>query len=560
MAPGLLLFGILAGCGTEPGDGDLCTAKTTPITEIQGSGYDSPLEGTQQVVTGVVTAIAPGHGFYLESADERGDGASSGLFISDALLSRQVLPGQGWVLIGQVEETGSGRDKMTTLSGLSSFASCEDGRPLPLTPARLPLDNPTRESLEGMRVSFEQPLFVTDVYAQRHGGLTLSAGTPLRTPTETVEPGKAAADQARQNRNRSLKVSFQDKVFDPLAAGSAVHDLAGVLGHDGRSQVLLAQESRTDAIPVPARVTPSAPGSLRVVNANLLNFFNGDGRGGGFPAERGAETREEFREQQARTRAALAVMNPDLLAVQELENDGFDGASAAASLLELLDDGRDGEFEVIRRSENRLGRDVITVGLFYRRDVLEPVGASHTLDSLPFQDLSRQPLAQLFREKHSGETFLVAVNHLKSKGSCPEARDDVNANHGQGCWNIARTAAVDALLPWLEGLAGDSGTRHILILGDMNAYRMEDPVRRFLDAGYPELVERLAGLPQYSHRYFGQAGTLDYAFASPSLADLATYAEIWHINADWPQGMTLPEPWLRMSDHDPVIVDFDFGQ
>ena len=103
-----------------------------------------------------------------------------------------------------------------------------------------------------------------------------------------------------------------------------------------------------------------------------------------------------------------------------------------------------------------------------------------------------------------------------------------------------------------------TGTDNILVLGDMNAYRREDPISVFREAGYLELVETVEGLPQYSFRFFGQAGTLDYVLATPGLAGAATDAKIWHINADWPARMALPEPWLRMSDHDPVIVDFEF--
>jgi S1-C subfamily serine protease len=75
-----------------------------------------------------------------------------------------------------------------------------------------------------------------------------------------------------------------------------------------------------------------------------------------------------------------------------------------------------------------------------------------------------------------------------------------------------------------------------------------------------ELVEELSGLPQHSFLFFGQRGTLDYAFASPALAQSARRAFIWHVNADWPGGMALSQPWLRMSDHDPVIVDLEFSQ
>jgi len=163
-------------------------------------------------------------------------------------------------------------------------------------------------------------------------------------------------------------------------------------------------------------------------------------------------------------------------------------------------------------------------------------------------------------DRRTGEIFLVAVNHLKSKGRCPDDGENSDQGDGQGCWSTARVSAVRALAPWLKELAAELGTDNIMILGDMNAWRNEDPISQFLEFGYIELVERLSGLPQHSYLYWGQIGTLDYAFASPALAGHARNAEIWHINANWPQKMKQPQPWLRASDHDPVIVDLDFSQ
>jgi predicted extracellular nuclease len=119
---------------------------------------------------------------------------------------------------------------------------------------------------------------------------------------------------------------------------------------------------------------------------------------------------------------------------------------------------------------------------------------------------------------------------------------------------------VVAQIPWLEALAKDAGTGKILILGDMNAWRDEDPIRQFADSGFVDLVELHSGLPQHSFLYWGQTGTLDYAFATPALVNNVKAAMIWNVNANWPAGMELPLPWLRASDHDPVIVDLDFSQ
>ena len=253
-------------------------------------------------------------------------------------------------------------------------------------------------------------------------------------------------------------------------------------------------------------------------------------------------------------------MQPTVIAVQELENDGFGEFSASRSLLDLLEKAVPGEWAAVETQASQVGGDVIKVGLFYRADFLEAVGRPHVLDSQPFRHLSRQPLAQLFRDRASDVQFLVAANHLKSKGSCPDSGPNTDQQDGQGCWNPARVEAARAVTDWVERLVQGTGTARALILGDMNSHRQEDPIRAFRKAGLTDLVEQYSGLPQHSYVYWGEAGTLDYAFATSALTHDVHRAEIWHINADWPQRVALPQPWLRFSDHDPVILDLDFSQ
>lgn len=561
VVPGLLLSGLLLSACEEHGapiadNPALCLADTTPIEEVQGDSWRSPLEGSRLSVRGVVTVVEAGHGFYLEQPERADPKRSGALFIESPPLSGHARPGQYWVLEGTVVERGEQRDTVTTLTDPGSHAVCEEGLPLPATDVALPLSNPEREALESMRIRFAAELFVTDVYAQDRGLLTLSTGEPLWAPTEYLDPGPEAAAGSRRNRAHSINVRLPEKPATPLPVGSTLGEASGLFGHDGRDPLLVLETGEPTPAPVPP--LPGDGSRLRVVSANLLNFFNGDGRGGGFPTERGARSAEEFEVQKNRLRAALDVIRPDLLAVQELENDGFGPVSAAADLVRLLEAGGSGSYRAVATPGDRVGTDVIAVGLFYNEEALEPAGPPALLATEPFRGLSRQPLAQAFRHKASGTVFLVAVNHLKSKGSCPDPGPNANQGDGQGCWNAARVEAVHAQLPWLEELAREAGTGYILVLGDMNANRQEDPIRVFADGGYVELVETLEGLPQYSYRFFGQAGTLDYAFASPGLARASTGARIWHINADWPARMSLPEPWLRMSDHDPVIVDLDF--
>lgn len=46
---------------------------------------------------------------------------------------------------------------------------------------------------------------------------------------------------------------------------------------------------------------------------NVLNFFNGDGAGGGFPSARGANTAEEFERQAAKIVSAIRAMDVDII-------------------------------------------------------------------------------------------------------------------------------------------------------------------------------------------------------------------------------------------------------
>ena len=552
---------LAAGCSPAPESGPaVCEADAVPIEEIQGEDWYSPLENRPATVRGVVTALEPGRGFYLEQPGDGRPGKSSrALFVADEGRLAAIRPGQELQLSGVVEEAGSDRDTITALAAIQSSTVCGENRELPLTTVDLPMGNRAREALEGMRVRVAENLVVTDPYSLYRGVVTLSEGSALRVPTEDARPGAPADELAQRNRQRSLLTKLPGTAAPALPAGTALGALTGVLGHDGRRQRLLAETSPAADVPLPESLPPAPVSGLRVVNSNLLNFFNGDGRGGGFPTERGAETPAEFDAQRARTAAAFAQLQPDLLAVQELENDGFDRYSAAATLRELLSDATGHAFAVIDPGTPRIGGDVITVGLFYRPDRLRPTGPPQVLASAEFQGLSRQPLAQVFETREGGQRFLVVVNHLKSKGSCPDEGPNRAQGDGQGCWNPARTAAVRAQLPWLQQLAAAADTDRILVLGDMNAWRLEDPISAFRAAGLVDLVEEWRGLPLHSYRFFGQAGTLDYAFASPALAQHSRAAYLWHINADWPRNMELPQPWLRMSDHDPVIVDLDFS-
>jgi len=538
-----------------------CNLATTPIASVQGDRPTSPMLNQQVSLQGVVTLVQRGQGLYMEEPGSDLDtSTSNAIFVEIAELPAEVIPGSWVNAQGKVAEIRLGRNSLTALTEVTEVTQCSAGQALPLMDVALPLRGLEREALEGMRVRFSGALTVTDNYRLNQGKFTLAGNGLQFTATEVAKPGPAAAKYRRNNQNFILPVMLQtgSNHSDLLTGGSTITSITGVMAHD-RYGLRVSLQSMAGIEPTPFTVPdPAAADELRVVGMNLQNFFNGDGNGGEFPTPRGARTPAAFDQQRQRLAAAIRVLNPQVLAVMELENDGFGAVSAAADFASLLREATGATWQVARPAGDDTGSDAIKVGLFFRDDLLEATGPAQTLTGPEFRR-SRQPLAQVFRQRQNGETMLVVVNHLKSKGSCPDSGINANQKDGQACWNPMRVAAAEKMSAWVNSLGVSTRTTNILILGDMNAYRQEDPINAIRAAGFIELLDK-ADAGTYSFIYRGQAGTLDYAFASAAMQQKVRQAFIWNVNAALPAKVDLPQPWLRFSDHDPVVIDIRLHQ
>jgi predicted extracellular nuclease len=556
---------VLSGClsSESPQETVLasCPQRTTAVAGVQGDDRESPLQGQQVTVQGIVTLVQNGQGLYLEEPDSDNDQrTSNAIFIQSLTLPDGITAGSLLSARGMVAEIGNDRDPLTALTDTAELVLCSAGHDLPLTDVSLPLGGPDREALEGMRIRINDTLVITDVYRFEQGKFTLSGNGLQYVPTEVMAPGPATAGLLAANRASALPVSLPENIDFPAPpiAGTSIEQVTGVVARDDRGKRLTLQSFSVISsvtIPEPPRAAPEA---LRIVGMNLHNYFNGDGQGQGFPTPRGAETVEEFQQQRARIGAAIGVLDPHVVAVMELENDGFGPQSAAQDFIQLAGDATQKTWAVTRPVDDNTGTDKITVGLFYRTDRLKAIGPSQTLTGAQFER-SRQPQAQLFEHVADGERLLIVINHLKSKGSCPDSGEDADQKDGQGCWNAMRRVSAEKMSAWANAVAASAGTENILILGDMNAYRNEDPIGAIRDAGFTELMETNQQ-PNYSFVFAGQRGTLDYAFSSDALRAKVQQAYIWHVNAVVPLTVELPQPWLGFSDHDPVVVELRLRQ
>ena len=595
-----------------------CDLPYVPIYQIQGSGLSAAITGnvtTRGVVVGDYEGLAPNlRGFYIQ--DPTGDGdvnTSDGIFVFNADNDSVSL---GDVV--QVVGTAGEFQDQTQISAIS-ITKCGTGTVAP-TDVTLPFASPTEaERYEGMLVRLPQTLYVTEHFQLgRFGQVVLSSGGRLQQPTQVAAPGAAArALQARNNLNRIiLDDALQNQNPDPipfgrngqllsasntLRGGDTATGIVGVMTYTWAGHAASGNAYRVRPIGalngyvhfVAANPRPTTPpavgGALRVVGFNLLNFFNTfDGLPdtvdnctngvGGPPTDcRGADTLDEFNCQWPKTVAAILAMNPDVLGLNEMENDGYGPESAIAFLVDKLNQATaPGTYAFIDADAatgqvNTLGTDAIKVGLIYKPARVTPVGRTAVLNTPAFINggdsapRNRASLAQAFRQNDNGAIFIVNVNHLKSKGFPCDLPDQ---GDGQGNCNVVRTNAIRQLVAWLATHPTGLADPDVLLIGDYNAYAQEDPINTLKQAGYINLLEtRLSG-EAYSYVFDGQWGYLDYALASPSLNAQVSGVAVYHINADEPsvldyntnfktiqqQTQLYASDPYRASDHDPVVV------
>ena len=569
---------------TDPGLPDMaCGNPASLISDIQGAGDVSPLAGENLVVEAVVTAAFNGDdglgGFYIEAeADQRDSNpnTSEGLFVYAP--GESVTVGQRLRIAGEVTEFGN----LTELTNVTNLADCGTATlPAPVSITLPWASAGAPEAFESMRVQFDEPLTVNDNYdLARYGSLTLGSGRHF-IPTSIAEPGEDAAIVEElntldrlilddgSNRQNPAVVPYPSPELSATAtvrAGDTVNDLVGILDYrfsEWRLQPLSAP-SFTQSNPRNPSPELEDSGNLIVASFNVLNYFNGDGMGGGFPTARGADDAEELSRQTAKLVSAITALNADIVGVMEIENDGYGDSSAIAQLADSLG----GNWSYVDPGLPQLGGDAIAVGFLYNADRVETVGDAATLATAPFDDLNRQPLAQTFRAIDSDDALTIAVNHFKSKGCGSAEGTNAEQGDGQGCWNPVRTQASNALASWLASDPTGTGEEDVLIIGDLNAYAKEDPIRALANNGYTDLVAQADGESAYSYVFFGQAGYLDHSLANTSLAPKVADTAVWHINADEPRALDYntdfksPEQQAsfyapdsyRASDHDPVII------
>ncbi|WNO08497.1 ExeM/NucH family extracellular endonuclease [Teredinibacter sp. KSP-S5-2] len=627
-------FGQCSGGTTGPTE-----PEVVKIHEIQGSGDAVTSESVftvEAVVVGDFQSSSQLRGFFIQEEDADADDSvqtSEGIFVYCSSCDVDVNVGDKVQVTGLAKEFYGMSQLNATQAGDIKVLSTQNTLPSPavidlpvqvtgtdLASATSEINN-FYEKYEGMLVSYSDTLSVSEYYQlSRFGQVTLAEGGRFRQFTDKAYPSvdgliahqidlasrTIILDDDNNTQNAALvnnsPVYFPQSGFSIdnfFRGGDTITNLTGVLhwSYPGSGANTWRIRPVTEAFSYSfnaENIRSASPsdvgGHIKVASFNVLNYFTtlDDGSNACGPNAdmgcRGANSPEELIRQTNKIVSAICQMDADVVGLMEIENPSINSeVSPVATLVEHLNSACGGYSAI---DTGTTGTDAITVAMIYKPASLDKVGTTAVLDSTEFldpnqtgQSKNRAALAQSFRDNASGEVFTVSVNHLKSKGSsCGDGDDDTTT--GQGNCNQTRTLAAQMEAAWLASNPTGVETSKTLVIGDLNAYRNEDPISTFKNSGYIDLIDTLNGETAYGYVFDAQLGYLDHALASNDLFAYVTGVTDWHINADEvnlldyndeirdageasydakPSALPLynSDPY-RSSDHDPVVIGIAF--
>ena len=418
-------------------------------------------------------------------------------------------------------------------------------------------------------------------------GVAAESNQPLVAPTEVIDAQAVAQVSERKKYNDAHRIILDDgstwtysttenvdKPFPWFTAdhtvrvGSAVTFPKPVIFTYGFNAWRILPQAQvvgdsTGTVNF-SQTRPAKPedvgGDLKLATFNVLNFFPTTGqdymasglgtctyyddRAGAHVTvnsctnngPRGAADTANLVRQRDKIVSAINIADADIVSLEELENSvkfGKDRDFAINELVAALNaDAGAGTWAAVpspavlpATSE----QDVIRNGFVYQPANVELVGESVVLSdessgTEAFAD-AREPLAQAFKEKGTGDADAIAVivNHFKSKGS------GTADPFGQGNATNRRVLQATSLVSFANAFKTQRGISRVFLAGDFNAYSEEDPIQVLEAAGYTNL-ESTSDPDEETYNFDGQVGSLDHVLANEAALADVNAVDIWDIN------------------------------
>jgi predicted extracellular nuclease len=295
---------------------------------------------------------------------------------------------------------------------------------------------------------------------------------------------------------------------------------------------------------------PFTPRQVRVMSYNINNFF--DNKDDPNKDDEFDETTDREPEKQQR---AVDVINdvlkrPDVIALQEVENQGVVDrlAAAAGGYRAFHEEGNDN-----RSIDNAfLVKNSVQVS-----NVRQLGKGEEEPESIPAdQDCSdrrgllfdRPPLAADIRTRN-GQTFTVFGNHFAAKGGGTEAEE--------GGRSECRQAQARFVAQQVRAVTGRGGQS--IVTGDLNSFENEKPLQVLEREGQLDnQFDREVAKQRYSFLFNGRLQTLDHILVTGGLNRRFAAFQYAHFNVDYferelQQGQ-MARDGEKLSVHEPPIL------
>ena len=569
--------------------------EITPISEIQGNGAKSPLEGKSVTTEGVVTAVydeGGKNGFFLQTAGTGGEAknpgdASDGIFIY--MGDNQNYPKRG----DSLQVTGAiGEHYNQTQITASAIAQLDEALEAPkaIEIKTLPAGDDAREPYEGMLVRPKGYTVTNNYSLNTHGDLGLAPGDKaFRNPTDVIVPDKAEVaemnaqqaaevvylddgrtrDYFRKDKNTPLpyivtsdggvksirtgdQVTFQtDVVVDYSFDQWRFQPLQPITGKNTAEELPITwEDSRATSYNVPDTVE----GDNTIGFFNVLNYFtslgkdesgcksyndmNGDPVATNRCKVRGAYSPEAFKDQQAKIVTAINKLDAHVLGLSEIENgarvtgDVAQRDNALSNLVKELNEAAGEKKWDYVKSPSALGTAEDFIRVGF---IYQPAQVEPVGGSRIFDDPAFTRMARQPLAQEFNTVNRDDDENFIAVVNHFKSKGSVANNDeatGDGQGNNANIRVAQAQA-LLDHMDKQDDWQELptFLVGDFNAYTMENALNTLRGNGYT-LVHHEKDFPQESYQFNGQLGSLDHVFANEAAMALVQDSAVWNINGD----------------------------
>ena len=519
------------------------------VADIRVLAEEKTMLEIRGLVSGVVQDKGQLGGFYIQDARYF---YKKSVFVNSL---EQVSVGDEVLLNAIIIE----KNNETQLDNVELLKILSHNRFINVEQISLPISDEQWEELEGCLVEINDNLQISDSYQfNKYGQLLLSNGELIQE-TELFDAQDDSLEIIELTFQQELNSIYIDDLSDlkfpkidslyidpfKVVVGAKCSKIKGFVSQYNKTyKVRLVNDLTVEQFVPPNLIDLDT--DLKIMNFNLYNLFNGNGKKEGFPTSRGAKSYDAYQLQLKKLASAIYAVDPDILAMMELENDGEDEFSSIQQFCDYLNKHGDRQYE-IAHTHGVIGDYPIKTGIIYDPSVVE---TKYKAQYHNHPNFSRPSLSQRFMYNDSLE-FVLCANHFKSKGSRNAKGLDLDQKDGQASYNYKRTLQAKTLLDIIDSLYFDE---NIIVLGDFNAYSQEDPIQALQSTN----LNRLETV-NHSYVYKGKNGSLDHIFVSDNFKDHIDQVQTWNINSIYPSWINYSynladSSYFRSSDHNPMIL------